>query len=146
MSAARDRVVAEARDWLGTPWHHMARVKHGGVDCAQFLCAVFEASGLTPHIDLGYYPMDWHLHNDRPRFLEILAQHAEPVADAEAALPGDVAMFRFGRHAAHGAIVVGWPLIIHAYRDERMVTLSDARAHQGLAARLAGVWRVQGLE
>lgn len=138
----RGEIVDEARTWLKTSWHHMGRVKGAGVDCAQFLCAVYEAVGLVPHIDLGYYPQDWHLHQERPRFLEALAQYAEPVAEG---LPGDVAMFKFGRHAAHGSIVVEWPLIIHAYRDERMVTLSDARANPALAERFAGFWRVTSL-
>jgi len=134
-------IVAEARGWLRTPWHHMARVKGAGVDCAQFLLAVYHAAGVIPDVDLGYYPPDWHLNQGRPRFLEVLAQYAEPVAEGR---PGDVAMFKYGYHAAHGSIVVDWPLIIHAYRDERMVVLSDAHAHQGLAKRFAGFWRVKG--
>lgn len=135
-------VVAEAMTWLHTPWHHMARIKGVGVDCAQFLAAVFEAEGLVPPLDLGYYPADWHLHQDRPRFLEVLALLADPVALANPQ-PGDIAMFKFGRHAAHGSIVVGWPLIIHAYRDERRVVLSDVAASPALASRLDSVWRVR---
>lgn len=140
----REQVVAEAMSWVKTPWHHMARVKGGGVDCAQLLLGVYAAIGLVPARKLGYYPPDWHLHQDRPRFLEILAEHAEPV-DAPA-LPGDVAMFKYGRHAAHGSIVVGWPLIVHAYRQERAVVVSDAERDQDLAARLNGFWRLKGIE
>jgi len=141
--AARDAIVAEARSWLGTPWHHMGRVKAAGVDCAQLLLGVYQAVGCIPEVRLGYYPPDWHLHQDRPRFIEVLARHAVPVAGE--GLAGDVAMFRYGRHAAHGAIVAGWPLVIHAYRDERAVTLSDAAAHQDLARRFAGFWRLKAL-
>lgn len=142
--SARAVVVAEAMTWLRTPWHHMARVKGVGVDCAQFLVGVFEAVGLVPPLDLGYYPPDWHLHQDRPRFLEKLAEHADPIATSNPQ-PGDIAMFKFGRHAAHGSIVVSWPLIIHAYLDERRVVLSDVAASPALAGRLAGIWRVRGM-
>lgn len=138
----REAVVAEAMTWLRTPWHHRAQVKGGGVDCAQFLVGVFEGVGLVPALDLGYYPPDWHLHQDRPRFLEILAQYADPVDDP---LPGDIAMFKFGRHAAHGSIVVGWPVIIHAYRDERGVVLSDVAVSSALTERFAGFWRLRGM-
>ena len=46
----------------------------------------------------------------------------------EVAVPqkGDVAMWQFGKCFAHGAIVVEWPMIIHAYRHEGKVTRSDA--------------------
>lgn len=138
----RGDVVAEALTWLRTPWHHQARVKGVGVDCAQFLVGVFGAVGLVSPLDLGYYPPDWHLHQDRPRFLENLAQHADPVDEP---LPGDIAMFKFGRHAAHGSIVIGWPVIIHAYRDERAVVLSDVAASPALSDRFAGFWRLRGM-
>lgn len=29
----REQVVAEAREWIGTPWHHQASVKGIGCDC-----------------------------------------------------------------------------------------------------------------
>jgi cell wall-associated NlpC family hydrolase len=144
MSGLRARVVAEALSWRGTPWHHMARLKgaQGGVDCAQFLIGAFQACGIVPAMEVGYYPPDWHLHRDEPRFLAILRQHAEPV---ESALPGDVAMFKFGRHAAHGAIVIKWPEIVHAWIDERMVIGSDVARTPRLAERFEGFWRLNVL-
>ncbi len=144
-SPMRAAVVAEARTWLGTPWHHMARVKGGGVDCAQILAAVYHAAGLVPDLDLGYYPPDWHLHQERARFLEALLQHADPLSAGDTPLPGDLAMFRYGRQAAHGSIIIEWPLILHAYLDEGKVTLSDA-SRGPLARRLAGFYRVRGLQ
>jgi cell wall-associated NlpC family hydrolase len=29
--------------------------------------------------------------------------------------PGDIALFKFGRVFSHGAVVVAWPRLIHAY-------------------------------
>ena len=141
----RKDVIAEAMSWLRTPWHHQARVKGAGVDCAQFLAGVFGNLGLVPALDLGHYPPDWPLHQDRPRFLETLALYADPVAALDTPLPGDIAMFKFGRHAAHGSIVVGWPVIIHAYRDERAVVLSDVAVSPALTERFAGFWRLRGM-
>lgn len=139
----RDQVVTEARTWLKTPWHHAARMKGAGVDCAYFLVRTFAAAGLIPDLKLGYYPPDWHLHQDRPRFLEVLAKYADPLERDP--LPGDVAMFKFGRHAAHGSIVVKWPLVIHAYMTERAVVLSDVERNPDLVERLDGFWRLKEL-
>lgn len=33
----RAAVIAEAESWLSTPYHHEARIKGHGVDCAQIL-------------------------------------------------------------------------------------------------------------
>lgn len=33
MALERAAVVAEARDWIGTPYRHQASVKHAGCDC-----------------------------------------------------------------------------------------------------------------
>lgn len=65
-----NKIVSEARSWLGTPWHHMGdehavAIKGVCVDCAMLLVEVFKAAGLVP---LGFdprpYSMQWHLHRD----------------------------------------------------------------------------------
>ncbi len=47
------------------------------------------------------------------RYLEGLLRYAREIAGPP--LPGDIALFRFGRTFSHGAIVVEWPRLIHAY-------------------------------
>lgn len=112
---ARNRVLTEAESWLGTKWHHQARIKHVGVDCAMFLCEVFETAGLTDHIDPRPYPADWHFHKDDERFLDWLRKYADEVQDPK---PGDIAVFKFGRTHSHGSIVKEWPLVLHCYVHE----------------------------
>lgn len=136
----RGRIVAEARTWIGTKWHHEARVKGAGVDCAQFLIAVYSGVGLIPAFSTDHYPADWHLHRDEPRFLATLVDYCVGVAMPE---PGDIIMFRFGRHAAHGAIYAGNNLIFHAWRDEGRVTVSDL-SNSPLALRVHGYYRWKG--
>jgi cell wall-associated NlpC family hydrolase len=132
-------VVSEAMTWLNTPYHHQGRIKGAGTDCAMLLCEVYETVGLIPHIDPRPYPPDWHLHRSEERYLRWIEDYADKVDNP---LPGDVALYQFGRTISHGAIVVSWPTIIHAYRGEGVV-LADGM--QGaLAGRLAGFWRVRG--
>jgi cell wall-associated NlpC family hydrolase len=111
--AQRAAVVEVALTWEGTPYHHMARVKGAGVDCATLLQAVFVEAGLIEDKRIDYYPPDWHLHRSQERYLEQVCAYAREIAhDPE---PGDVVLWRFGRCFSHGAIVVKWPIVIHAY-------------------------------
>lgn len=129
----RAAIVAEARSWLGTPYHHEARVKgrDGGVDCAQLLIGVYAAVGLIPPLDIPHYPPDWHLHRDAERYLGIVLQHAREIQPAfgEGPLPGDVVVWRFGRCFSHGAIVIDWPVVIHAHLGRRCALENVEQAH-----------------
>lgn len=111
--AQRRAVVDAALSWEGTPYHHMARIKGAGVDCATLLQAVFVEAGLIPDKPVDYYPPDWHLHRSDERYLKQVIEHAREIEGAPQ--PGDVALWKFGRCFSHGAIVIKWPIIIHAY-------------------------------
>jgi cell wall-associated NlpC family hydrolase len=107
-------VVAEARSWLRTPYHHHGRVKGAGVDCAMLPYAVYTACGVIAdfNFDTSYAPQ-WHLHHSAERYLDIVTAQAREVAAAPG--PGGFVLFKFGRVFSHGAIVVQWPLILHSY-------------------------------
>ncbi len=47
MNAIRQQIIYVAMAWLLTPYHHHARIKGVGVDCVQFLIAVFEECQIT---------------------------------------------------------------------------------------------------
>lgn len=123
----RQLVVAEAKSWLGTPYHPHGRLKGIGVDCAMLPAAVYHACGLVEHIDPGNYPVDWHLHRSEERYLSIVLQYAKEVDSVQ---PGDLVLYKWGRCFAHGAIVIQWPTIIHAFIREGVV-MAD-----GMAGRL----------
>ncbi len=123
--AGRAAVVAEAQSWIGTPFHHMGRIKgaKGGVDCLMLLAEVYERAGVTGHIAPRFYVPDWHLNRDAELYAEGLLRYARPIETAP--LPGDIALFRFGRTFSHGAIVTRWPRLVHAYW-QRGVVIGDA--------------------
>lgn len=135
----RAAVVAEAQTWLGTPFHHLARVKGAGVDCAQLLIGVYHACGLIPDIDTGYYPPDWHFHQTKERYLEMLEKYCDRTEDPQ---PGDIAMFRFARCASHGVIVIAWPTVIHAF-FRRKVSYADALRDAEIAGRVDSFWTLK---
>ena len=145
----RAAVVAEALTWINTPYHHHARVKGVGVDCAQLLCAVYEACGLVPHIDPGNYAHDWHLHRGEEVFIGWLEKvGAREVLAPVRPVPGDVAIFMYGRAYSHGAVVVddrGTVSVVHAYVGRGVVrSRLDEEPLQGRTARFWSVGTARG--
>lgn len=112
-SDRRAAVIAEACTWLGTPYHHQARLKGAGVDCAQILIAVYANTGMIDEFDTGYYPPDWMLHREEERYLGFVLERAHEVPEPQ---PGDIVLYKFGRCFSHAGIVIDWPQIIHSYR------------------------------
>ncbi len=108
----RRRVVQVARSWERTPYRHMGRVKGAGVDCLTLLAEVFHEASLTPKIDIPFYPQDWMHHRDAERYMEGLMKYAKEIPGEPQ--PGDIVLWRVARCFSHGAIVVNWPIIIHA--------------------------------
>jgi cell wall-associated NlpC family hydrolase len=139
--AQRAAVVKEALSWVGTPYHHHARIKGAGVDCGMIICEVYERAGVIPHVEPGEYVRDWHLHRDEPVYLHTLERYAARIEDpAYGPQPGDVSLFKYGRHPAHSGIVTQWPRILHAYADVGSVVEDDAEANADLASRFVGIW------
>ncbi|HWE72507.1 MAG TPA: hydrolase [Stellaceae bacterium] len=126
IDAERQAVVAEARQWLRTPYHHMGRVKGAGVDCATLLAEVYARAGVVPSVAIPFYPPDWHLHRDAERYLGFVVAHAGEIAGDP--LPADIALWRFGRCFSHGAIVIDWPVVIHAYAGRGCVLEDTSHA------------------
>lgn len=96
----------------------MAHVKGFGVDCAWLSIEVYAAVGLIEHFDPGYYPADWAQHRGDELYQQWVQQHAYRI---ERPLAGDMVLYKCGRSHSHGAIVIDWPIIIHAYARTRSV-------------------------
>jgi cell wall-associated NlpC family hydrolase len=113
----RQRVIAEARSWLGTPFQHMGRIKgrRGGVDCGQFLLGVFENAGAMPHFEPTPYSMQHMLHSREEWYLRDIMKFASEILELEAQ-PGDIVIYRVGLTYSHAGILIEtWPgHIIHA--------------------------------
>ena len=128
---ARADVCTRALLWKGTPWHHRARLRGVGVDCAQLLIAVYSEAGIIEAFDPGDYPIDSMLHSDREIFRGWCERYGRQVAVPR---PGDAVVRKFGRCFSHGGIVLDWPgRVLHAYRPFGMVCETPADV-----ARLAG--------
>ncbi len=98
----RETVVAQAREWLGTPYHHQARLRGVGVDCAGLVIGVARELGMVaPDFDVPPYPR-------RPDGRSMLGYCNQfmtriELVDMQA---GDVIVLRFEHDPQHMGIVV----------------------------------------
>lgn len=113
----RQDVVAEAKTWLKTPYHHMGMVKGAGADCITFLACAFANAGLTPHVQIPWYSPQWNMHKHDELCLMGFEQYADEVVGPpdRVPLPGDVVVFKFAHCYSHNVIVVEWPRILHSW-------------------------------
>ena len=139
----RAALVAEAREWLGTPYRHQASLKGVGTDCLGLVRGVWRAfHGAEPE-QLPAYTPDWAEAGGTEQLA--MAGRAHLVAgDPAEALPGDVLLFRFSpdspaKHAgilSTGTAEAG--LFIHAYEAGCVI---ETRLVPWWRRRLAFVFR-----
>lgn len=113
-SLARTAIVAEARGWIGTPYHHQASLKGVGCDCLGLVRGVWRALlGREPEAVPGY-SSDWGEVSAEEAMLAAARRHMTEIDAAEAGA-GDVVVFRMraGRVAKHAGISAG-ATFIHA--------------------------------
>jgi NlpC/P60 family putative phage cell wall peptidase len=117
----RAAVLAEARDWLGTPYVHQASAKGQGADCLGLVRGVWRAViGPEPEAAPPYGP-DWAERRaaEEP-LLAAARRHFRAVA---APAPGDLLVFRVvpGGPAKHCGIMSAPDAFIHAYAGRAVV-------------------------
>jgi cell wall-associated NlpC family hydrolase len=143
----RAAIVAEARTWKRTPFHHQARVKHVGVDCAGVPICTGKALGcFPPDMDVVGYART----PDGTSLLAYCDQWMTRIERSEIRI-GDVVVIRFDRDPQHLAIVADHPSgclsMIHALGtpDGRGMVVEHRLDEQTLE-RLVQAYRMPGVE
>ena len=117
MSTTAERVVAEARSWLGTPYRHQASTKGQGADCLGLVRGVWRALyGAEPQAVPAYTP-DWAERGEAETLLLAACRWLDRI-EATDPRPGDILLFRFapGCPAKHCAIVSRPNRMIHVWQ------------------------------
>lgn len=134
---SRDDVVAKAREFEGTPYAHLGRLKKRAIDCLGLVLLTCQELGLHDALGAPIRGDDYH---DYPEFPEDGFIHREfvrraifkPVADVQ---PGDFVTIRFIGVPSHCGIISQMPDgnlgLIHCYR-----TVGKVAEH-----RFADKWR-----
>ena len=107
-SIRRADVVAHARRWIGTPYHHQASRIGIGADCIGLVRGVWRALYHDEPEALPGYGRDWSEATGRETLLEAARRHLVEI-DASVAGPGDVLVFRYRSRAVakHAGIIAG---------------------------------------
>ncbi len=129
-------IVDEARSWIGTPFHHQARQKGVGVDCAGLII------GVANQLKISDY--DYHNYGREPvggMLLSILNDHLMPIDRLES---GCIVVFRFIAEPQHLGIYTSDNTIIHAY--ESVGKCIEHRLDEKWAMRIVAKYKYRGVE
>jgi NlpC/P60 family putative phage cell wall peptidase len=119
------KIVAAARDWIGTPYVHQASLKGKGCDCLGLLRGVWrEVKGEDDPEILPPYSPDWAEAKGAETLYIGLKRHLTEIAVGNVTA-GNVALFRMIAHgpAKHCGIVAekdGTLTLIHARQNKRV--------------------------
>lgn len=143
----RARILAAARAWIGTPYHHQASLRGAGCDCLGLLRGVWrDLYGAEPE-EAPPYSASWAEDRGGEPLREAADRHLVAI-DRAAAAPGDVLLFRWrdSLPAKHCAILTT-PLavpaarMIHAYDGHAVV---ECWIPPAWARRIAHAYRFPG--
>lgn len=111
----RECIIRVAESFIGTPFHLNSERLGVGIDCGRFPHAVYSQVGIVVPDLPSHWPRDFMCNAmaDSEPYLAIIRQAFNEVVSAQ---PGDLAVFKplRSRCFSHAAIVVEWPIVIHA--------------------------------
>jgi cell wall-associated NlpC family hydrolase len=113
---SQQKIVLQARTWLGTKYHHQGRLKKskagaGGVDCIGLIIGVIDELGLQ---DGEGNPLSRHdefnysMYPERGRLVGAIQRHLREVPE-EKMTQGDVLLFRTFRDPQHVGLLTEYP-------------------------------------
>ena len=139
----RARIIAEARDWITTPYQHQASCKGAGVDCLGLVRGIWRTVIGPEPAHCGHYSPDWAETSESDTMIDGLGRHFVQVEHPE---PGDVLAFRMLETgpAKHLAILSTeltqepTPMFIHAYSG---LAVCEARLSMPWLRRVVAAFR-----
>jgi NlpC/P60 family putative phage cell wall peptidase len=143
MTQAQD-IIIQARTWIGTPFHHQARLKGKGCDCLGLIVGVVDELGLKDKNDQplsGYDEVTYSKEPDGVYLTEKLTALLDEVPIAEARA-GDLALFTVRNNPQHMAFLTDYEDtlgMVHSYAPARRVV--EHRLDDDWKSRLVKVFR-----
>lgn len=138
----REQIVAAARGYLNTPYHHQGRVKGitGGVDCIGLLVGAATDAGikLEDFAEYSRFP-------DGVTLVRELRSANFTEIPSEEALPGDVLVFWITKPSkpCHVAILSGGGRVIHTWATSDAVV--EHNLNSNWSARISHAFRFPGV-
>lgn len=146
-------IVSEAREWLGTPFHHQGRLKRVGADCIGMVLGVLHNAGVrsrksdaagNPIPLTAFDQTDYAPDPNSQRLKHQLDEHFDEI-QVDQIRAGDVLLFKIIHLPQHVAIVCDHPSgeglsIIHAYSPAQKVV--EEALHNSWLTRIIAAYRV----
>lgn len=133
----RKQIVEKAREYVGTPFHHLGRAKGVGIDCGGLFICVSHDLGVKNKSGAPITREDYKEYSRQPvgnlvnEYCQVL-MHQKSIKDLK---PGDVVSLKVPTEPCHVAIISeidGYLAMIHAY---------DAGEHKCIEHVLSPQWR-----
>jgi NlpC/P60 family putative phage cell wall peptidase len=142
----KNNIVIQARTWIGTPFHHQARLKGKGCDCLGLIVGVVDELSLKDKHGqplAGYDEVTYSKEPDGAYLTEKLTALLDevPIAEAQA---GDLALFKVRENPQHMAFLTDYENtlgMVHSYAPARRVV--EHRLDDDWKQRLVKVFRWQ---
>jgi NlpC/P60 family putative phage cell wall peptidase len=121
----RAAIIAEARTWIGTPYHHQASVKGAGCDCLGLVRGVWRGVYGTEPEAPPPYSRDWAEAHRQETLADAAGRHMLPV-ELDNIAPGDVLLFALNERAPakHCAILTEQNRMVHSYESHAVAEVS----------------------
>ena len=131
----RDEIIKEARTYLETPFHHQARVKGVGIDCAGLIVAPLLHVGITVYDAPAYSRMPHGV------LKPIIEKYCTKTTDPQ---PGDLYLFTYiHNQPQHLAWVTGKGMLHACARSKKVVEHGFDERWQ---KRLVATYRINGVD
>lgn len=139
-------IVAQARSWLGTPFHHQARLKKVGCDCLGLIVGVVDELELKDKNGVRLAAYDEVTYSKEPDGEYLIQKLVDVLAEIPASemRAGDLALFKVRENPQHLAILSdyeGGIGMIHSFAPARRVV--EHRLDDDWRARIVKVFRWQ---
>lgn len=142
----RYSIAKEAREWIGTRWHHQASLKGVGTDCIGLVVGVAAACGIAEAASFRATPeyRNYGREPDPKMLLDGCDRWLMRISMWDVRL-ADILVFRFAKEPQHFALVSkeNPQYIIHAYAQVRKVV--ENRLDDVWSSRVVRAYRFRGL-
>lgn len=139
-----DDVVAIARAWIGTPYHHQASQQNVGVDCLGLVRGIYRTLYGFEAEQPPAYSKDWAEAGKQETMIAAAARHLvkKEIKDLQT---GDVILFRIKSHsvAKHAGIATSTTSMVHAMEG---VPVREEHLTRWWLRRIAAVFSFPGTE